>query len=319
MTNLKASEIPEVSVLMSVHNGGRYLSQAVASILEQTLHNLEMIVTDDASTDDIPAVLGPIAAQDARLHVIRSERRMGQAAGLNMGLSIARSEWVAILDADDVAVPNRLESQLAFTRQHPGLKACGCLVYYIDTLGRRIGRSAHDLSTEEVYDRYMREGEAIGFCHSGAFIRRAAIVQLGGYRSEFEPANDSELWNRIAELGPVLVQQEYLVEYRVHPTSLTATSFKQMRLKYEWIRNCKSARRNGVREPGWKEFLHNWGRAPWYVRINRWRKMNSKRLYRQAALHYTYGSTARAVASYLISLLLQPSYAIPHLSEQHRW
>lgn len=307
---------PEVSVLMSVHNGGRFLPSATGSILRQTLRDLELIVVDDGSTDGTWQYLERLRSDDARVRAIRLEARSGQGGALNIALGLARAPWVAILDADDVSLESRIEKQLSFVRQHPGLKGSGCLAYYIDDRGRRLGKSAHDLVTEDDYRRYIRENQTIGFWHSGAFLERATVERLGGYRARFDPAHDCDLLNRIADAGVVLIQPEHLIEYRVHPKSATATRSAEMRLKYEWVRACTLARRGGRCEPPLSEFLAVWGAAPYYSRVSRWRKAKAKRLYRQAGLEYAYGMPIRAGAHLLASAVLQPSYAIPLFLQQ---
>lgn len=257
---------------MSVHNGLPYLPAALKSILSQTVSEIEVVVVDDGSTDGTAACLAAWALQDRRVTVLTNDARSGQSAGLNRAVAASQAPWIAVLDADDVALPHRMERQLEFASRHRDLGVAGCLAYYIDPQGRRIGKAHHDLSTPRVFRQYMQKGEAIGLLHSGALIQRSALEKAGGYRSAFEPANDCDLWNRLSETGEILVQQEFLIEYRIHGRSLSAQSFLGMRLKYEWIRACMRGRRQGAREPSWEEFLRDWDRAPLWKRINRRRK-----------------------------------------------
>ena len=108
---------PLVTVLLAVHDGEDYLRPALASVLGQTVGDLELLVVDDGSTDSTPMILA--AADDARLRVIRNEERLGLAASLNRGLDEARGTYVARMDADDVAMPRRLERQLARSARAP--------------------------------------------------------------------------------------------------------------------------------------------------------------------------------------------------------
>ncbi len=308
--------MPLVSVIMSVYNGMPYLERALKSILAQTVTDIEAIVVDDGSTDGSRALVAACAAADTRLKLLGNRTRLGQSAGLNKAAGAARAPWLAVLDADDVALENRLERQVDFIARHPDVKAAGSLAYYIDAGGRRIGKAQHDLATLEVFRRYMERGEAIGFLHSGAFIERATLERVGGYRTAFEPANDGELWNRISEIGPILIQQEYLVEYRVHSQSLSAQSFLKMRMKHDWIRASMRARRQGDPEPSWQEFLRQWNAEPVYRRINRRRKISAKRHYRQAGLHYACGRRGRAALDLFAAVVMQPAYVLPRLKQQ---
>jgi glycosyltransferase involved in cell wall biosynthesis len=301
---------------MSVHNGMPYLERALESILAQTVADIEAIVVDDGSTDGSMSLVAACAGADSRVKLLTNGTRSGQSAGLNKAAAAASARWLAVLDADDVALPNRMERQLDFVARHPEVKVAGSLAYYIDAAGRRIGKAGHDLATLEVFRRYMERDEAIGFIQSGAIIESATFERVGGYRTEFEPANDNDLWNRISEIGPILIQQEYLVEYRVHSQSLSAQSFLTMRMKYDWIRTSMRARRRGDPEPAWQEFLRQWNAEPVWRRINRQRKIGAKRHYRQAGLNYACGRPGRAAVDLFAAMVLQPAYALPRLKEQ---
>src|ERR1700730_10409729 len=110
---------PEISVLLSVRNGLPYLRDAVASIMGQTVTDWEFIIVDNASTDGSAAVIEEIAAREPRIRLVRNPSDLGHSGGLNRGLEMCRGRWVARMDADDIALPNRFERQLAFLRQNP--------------------------------------------------------------------------------------------------------------------------------------------------------------------------------------------------------
>src|SRR5689334_2912755 len=113
-----------------------------------------------------------------------------------------------------------------------------------------------DITTEKKFREYMVKNEVIGLLHPCVFMRRDVVEEVGGYREAFKSANDMDLWNRISERGHlILVQPEYLMEYRIRSGSITAGKFLEVRLKYEWVRACMSARRVGLPEPDWVTFL----------------------------------------------------------------
>ena len=102
---------PKISVLMSVRNGLPYLKQTVPSILGQTQHDFEFVIVDNCSTDGSRELLQEVARTTSRVKLILNERDLGHSGGLNRGLEACRGEWIARIDADDVALPNRLESR----------------------------------------------------------------------------------------------------------------------------------------------------------------------------------------------------------------
>ena len=310
------STVPDISVLMSVRNGVPYLESAIESIRSQTYRAWEFIIVDNASSDGTPEIVEKIARTEPRIQFVRNLRDLGHSGGLNRGLELCRAAWVARMDADDIALPERFERQLAFVQANPDVKTTSCLAQYIDSDSQRVGKTVTDLVTREAFARYKKENLCIGLLHPGALIERRLLESIGGYRPEFGPANDIDLWCRISDQALILVQPEYLMEYRIHGDSLSAQSFELARLKHLWARDCMIARRGGQPEPSWDRFLEIRNNAPWSTRLNRWRKMQAKRLYRQAAQHRVGSQSARALIEMGASAVLQPGYTIPRLRGQ---
>jgi glycosyltransferase involved in cell wall biosynthesis len=296
---------------MSVLNGLAYLEEAVESIRAQTIHDWQLVAVDNGSTDGTSDYLMRLAHEDDRITYMHLAAPLSHSAGLNAGLDSCRGDWIARIDADDRALPQRLERQLAYVEANPDIDVLGCLAYYIDHAGRRVAKTSHDLTTREVFARYQSTNEAIGILHPGALIRRDTLVSLGGYRPEFDPANDIDLWARVVDAGGlVLVQPEYLMEYRVHTASQVARKFELAHLKYQWSRASSAARREGRPEPTWSEFQAAWSAQPARVRANRWRKRRAKQLYREAALDWIGGRRVRAVVRLAYGTALQPRYTL---------
>jgi glycosyltransferase involved in cell wall biosynthesis len=311
------SSIPKISVLLAVYNGLPYIKDAVVSIQQQTFDNWELILVDDGSTDGTGEYILSMAEKDPRIRYIKSETNLGHSPALNLGLAACQGEWVARMDGDDIAMPNRLERQLYYVQTHADLLATGCLAYYIGPDGKRFGgKTYHDLIAPDVFQRYMDTNEAIGILHPGAFIRRDILVKLGGYRPQFDPTNDIDLWNRISELGMILVQPEYLMEYRIHGNSIVAKGFWKARMKYEWIRACMRARRSGNPEPTEEEFLSLWKNVSISHKFNRWRKMKAKYLYRKAGFEFIRHHYIQAAINFGLSSVLQPGYTLFRVKNQ---
>jgi glycosyltransferase involved in cell wall biosynthesis len=307
-----------VTVLMSVHNGAPTLRQALESVLRQTYADLELLVVDDGSTDDSGGILQDMAGRDRRVRVFRQERA-GMGAALNTGLQAAMGNWVARMDADDVMLPARLERQIAFVRVHPGLGVAGCLAYYINTHGQRIGRSYSDLRTEEDLRAHLESNRPIGLSHPTAIMRRDVVLEVGGYRPRFWPAEDVDLWTRVAERGwSVLVQQEYLMEYRIHAASVSVADARQARRMYRWVRECMARRRAGMFEPTLEEFSSFERGQPLLKRLNRERRELSKVLYKRAAFAYSSGALPAATARLLAATLLAPAYPVRQVARKLR-
>jgi glycosyltransferase involved in cell wall biosynthesis len=204
--------VPLVSVLMSVHNDARFLREAIDSILLQTLADLELIVVDDASTDETEEVLA--AADDARLAVLRNEERLGLAASLNRALGSAVGRYAARLDADDVAEPTRLQLQVARLRADTHTAVVGSAVVDFDEEGRR-GR-VHAMPSGATPLRWHALFSS-PFFHPTVLVDRDALDTHGlRYDPSFAESEDYDLWTRLFEVADGDNLAAPLVLKRVH-------------------------------------------------------------------------------------------------------
>jgi glycosyltransferase involved in cell wall biosynthesis len=210
-----------VSVLMPVFNAGRYVAQAVESILAQTYTDFELSIVDDGSTDGSLAILQRYAARDPRIH-LKSRGNRGIAATRNELLFSAAGTLVAPMDADDVALPHRLARQVEFLRDHPDVVCTGASYRIIDGAGRLIHRGFPVVERDEEIQRLMLKGHC-AIHQPTVMFRRDAAVRVGGYDPSFRVADDLDLWLRLGELGALANMPEPVVDYRVHATSITYT------------------------------------------------------------------------------------------------
>ena len=215
------SDRPRVSVVMAVYNRADYLPQALASIRWQTFTDWECVCVDDGSTDDTPRVLAGFAAADPRFRVLRQENS-GVAIALTRGDAAARGEWIARMDSDDVAVPTRLEKQLAFVDANPDCVGLGGAVLLTDPTGAPLGRSSY-ATEHETIEREMLSGRGQTIAHPTLFFRRAVIDRVGSYRAEYEAAHDPDFIVRLATAGRLANLSEVLLLYRQHPGNFCRT------------------------------------------------------------------------------------------------
>jgi glycosyltransferase involved in cell wall biosynthesis len=205
--------VPLVSVLLAVHNDGRYVRAALESVLRQTFEDLELIVVDDASSDETPELLA--AVSDPRFHVLTNERQLGLAASLNRGLDRAQSRYVARLDADDVALPDRLAQQVALLRSRADLGAVGSAVLDLDEAGRP--GSLHRNPTGARGVRWLSLVSS-PFFHPTVLVDRELLEEHDlRYDSAFLESEDYDLWTRLLRVSEGANLAEPLVLKRVHP------------------------------------------------------------------------------------------------------
>jgi glycosyltransferase involved in cell wall biosynthesis len=204
---------PLVSVLVAVHDGESFVRTALASVLGQTMAKLELIVVDDASGDGTPEILAAI--DEPRVRVLRNEQRLGLAGSLNRGLDEATGTFVARLDADDVAMPRRLEQQLAHIRSVPAAAVVGSAVLALDEGGRVGPRHAMPASPIEVRWTALFSSP---FFHPTVLVERDALARHSlRYDTAFAESEDYDLWSRLLDVADGENLLEPLVLYRVHP------------------------------------------------------------------------------------------------------
>lgn len=210
---------PRVSVVMAVHNGERYVGAAVDSILDQQFGDLELIVIDDGSTDRTAEIVRQRG--DPRVRLIANARNLGLAPSLNVGLAAARGEFVARLDADDVALPQRLMRQVAFMDAHRQVALLGS--WYVEIGADGTPRAESKPPTRH-WDLRWHLCLYCPFAHSAMLWRRTLVAErVGQYDERLAYSMDLDLWRRIAEVLQVANLPESLLYLRAHEQSMTAT------------------------------------------------------------------------------------------------
>lgn len=218
-----------VSVLLPVHNGEKYISKAMASILSQTFHNFELIVIDDGSSDETLAILKNYECIDTRIRLISRENK-GIIATLNEGIDIARGKWLVRMDADDIALPNRIE-RLLYWVEHTGADIAGSWVQFFGSFDRRIWKGYQSDEAIKV-DMLFK----CPFVHPSVIIRSELAKQLK-YDPNSEKAEDYDLWVRAAISGWKMINvPEVLLKYRKHNAQVSITSANKQQLMTEVIR-----------------------------------------------------------------------------------
>jgi hypothetical protein len=209
-------------VLTTVYNGARYLDEAIASILGDSFADFEYVIVDDGSTDATPELLGRAAAGDARIVVLRNDANRGIPASANRGLAVARGEYIARLDADDVSLPGRLAAEVAALDAHPEVALVSMNYETFRDDGVVLGRSQRD-HPPIVVEYLLNFSNSLGG-HSQVMFRRSAIEAAGGYDQSCPVSLDYDLYTRILRHGRILVLPELGMRYRVHGESISATS-----------------------------------------------------------------------------------------------
>ncbi|NUM54716.1 MAG: glycosyltransferase [Candidatus Hydrogenedentes bacterium] len=209
---------PTISVITPVFNNAQYMREAFDSILNQTVGDFEYIVINDGSTDNSLDVLSEYAAKDSRFR-IASHGNKGYIAALNEGLEVARAEFIARMDADDIALPDRFEKQVAFLRANPDCVVVGGRVLLIDAEGAPLCEMCDEMTHEDI-DAAHLAGRGGTIIHPAMMARRSAIEAIGRYSAKYPWAEDLDFFLRLAEVGRVANLPDVVLRYRQHLSSI---------------------------------------------------------------------------------------------------
>lgn len=201
--------IPIVTVLMSVYNGKTFLSEAVSSILTQTFRDFEFLIINDGSSEPVDGVIASF--KDERIRLVNQEN-VGLTRSLNRGLSLARAEYVARMDADDVSLPERLQAQVEALDSDKNLDLVGTFFHVIDGSGKIIEKKA--LITDDIY-RLWRLQFHNNYGHGTMMMRKNSVIKAGNYDEDLQFAQDYDLWSRVSTSSNTRILPKPLYLYRM--------------------------------------------------------------------------------------------------------
>jgi glycosyltransferase involved in cell wall biosynthesis len=219
---------PTVSVAMVVCNVERFLGEAIESILSQTFHDFEFIIVDFGSTDRSKAIVSSYAKNDDRIK-LHEIPHCGLAEARNAAAFLANGRYIAIQDADDMSLPDRLSVEVQFLDSHPGVGVVGSATQWVDVAANPLW--VHRVPTQ---DREIRNAllTRCPFVQSSVLIRRESFAKVAGYRAPFAPAEDYDLWLRISEHFACANIDQVLLKYRIHPYQLSLRDRRQQSIGF---------------------------------------------------------------------------------------
>jgi hypothetical protein len=207
---LISSALPKVTVLMPVYNGAPYLSDAISSILGQTFTDFEFIIINDGSTDNSIDIIKTFA--DPRICLVQNNGNLGLVISLNKGLMLARGEYIARMDADDISRPERLACQVKFMDENPLVGVCGSWVKYFGKTDNsniwKLPETSDEIRCWQFY--------TVGVAHPSVMMRRQLFSEHGLlYDPNYRHIEDYELWGRAIKQMNFANIQKVLLDYRI--------------------------------------------------------------------------------------------------------
>ena len=315
MESRKNRELNMISVVMPTYNASKYVGLAIESVLNQTYPHFELIIVDDGSTDNTLKILESYAKNDSRIRILKTEHG-GPSRARNLAIAEAKYSWVAILDADDIALPNRFEKQISLVKTKPNVVAWGSAVHHINSKGEILSISPLGPQSEAEFYKMRQEGHVVNLSHPSALLKKEIVLKVGGYNPLFQAAQDLELLDRMAEYGPILAIPEPLTLYRLHSDSISMNRFFLQRQSMRYVRYRHLAQLAGKPSPTFEEFLQQGQQQPWLKQLVKYFQTRGMFCYRKAGLFigekkYFTGSLYLA-----LSILFNPEYTLRRIRGQ---
>ncbi len=213
---------PRLTVLMSVYNSDKFLGRAVESILNQTYKDFEFIIINDGSTDNSSRILKEYEQTDKRIRVYDQQNK-GLIDSLNRGCRLARGEYIARMDADDISLPERLEKQIDFLKRHVEIGILGTWTEIIDTQGNHKYIKRRPVSSKLIEWSLLFKNS---IAHPSVMMRRDIIEKLNYYRPQAHHIEDYDLWTRAIEVTQIANLPSILLLHRIHENSICSQQFK---------------------------------------------------------------------------------------------
>ncbi len=210
----RPSNNPIVTVLMPVYNGGKYLKETIASILNQTFRDFEFLIIDDGSTDQTEEIISSFT--DERIHFVKNSENLKIISTLNKGVSLAKGKYIARMDADDICSLNRLEKQVEFLNKNHSVGLVGSDYESFGTINKSIH---YPSSYEELKFSALFYNP---FCHPSVMIRKEIIVKNKlSFNPDFLHVEDYKLWTEFLIHTDCQNLSEVLISYRTHPNQIS--------------------------------------------------------------------------------------------------
>jgi len=241
---MENNEIPSVSIVMGMYNAASHLRDCMESVIAQTFSDFEFIIVDDGSTDQSSMIVE--SYNDSRVRLLKQENR-GLPAALNNAISLARGSYIARMDADDIAMQERLDTQVSFLRRHPEVDILGAQAIILNENGVAGEMMKKPIATKNVH-KYLEY--ACPLIHPTYMVKADVYRTIGGYREELFTAQDLEFLLRAVEGGFVLANvPQALLLYRYNPDGISANNTRrQLFYTRKLLRYYRSRKEGNMRD-----------------------------------------------------------------------
>lgn len=219
--------MPRISVVIPVFNSKKYLKETIESVLAQTFQDWELLVVNEFGSDDGSAeIISEYSQKDSRIYLIQNTEPLGLAESLNKGIRLARGEYIARLDADDLAHPKRFQKQIQFMDEHPKVIVCGTYQHHFGPEINWIHKPSKNPEQCKANLLFFCD-----LCHSTLMLRKQALLDYHLFYDKTYLAEDYELWTRIVQVGQISNIPEVLGKYRWGEGNITVEKKEQLNVE----------------------------------------------------------------------------------------
>jgi len=212
------TKAPLVSVIMPAYNAAEYIKEAVVSILDQSLGDLELIIVDDGSTDDTWEIMEKLAGSDNRITILRNDKNRNICYTLNKAIDAARGKYIARMDSDDWSYSDRLQKQFTYLESHEGAVIVGGSIEVCDREMNVLNTRSYELEDVKIRGKLLRYSQ---FAHPCVMYSSEAVREAGKYDETLFDAEDYDLYFRLGNIGAFGNLPDTVLKLRTHPQSIS--------------------------------------------------------------------------------------------------
>lgn len=304
-----------ISVVMPAYNAEDFIAEAIESVLKQTYTEFEFIIVNDGSKDNTAQIVREFMKRDGRIHFIEKTNG-GVSDALNVGINHAQFDWVAIVHADDMIAPERIQRQLEMAEKYPEVVIWGTGLYHVSSSSKILSAWHVGPTSIEECHKLRQQGEVIQAIHSTVLMKRDIVLKVGGYDSNFKVAEDIELFDRMLEYGPLVTIPDPLTYYRIHGSSLTMQNYAKQQKFVDYVVLRQRHRLQNLPPPTFDTLSEYYQNLSLWERFKGYQRIASGLNYRRAGMAYGEGDILKAIYFLTMSALIRPRHTIGRIWEQ---
>lgn len=211
------SSMPLVSVIMPIYNGAAYMEESIRSVLSQNYRNIELLICNDASTDNSAEIIARLMGEDSRISVIENEVNSGIAISRNNLLDRVKGKYFITQDCDDNMLPGKVEKQVRYMESHPECGMCGTWARKVDEKTVTFGKIVFPVNDTDIRINLLFQNSMV----QPSVMVRAEFIDRYRYNGNLLVCEDYDYWERLSAIAELHNIPEYLVQYRIHGTNIS--------------------------------------------------------------------------------------------------